>query len=196
MYSKISCQGLQIINNNIQMETSLSTQVFILILTGLLVPSVLKWWETYLDRKREKNKEIRDHQLQLAEQLTKATWKWRFLAKQICYYGIDYKKPGSYQERFQKATSDYENEVWTLFTEVKSLKAASMVWFPLHAAEIIEKLYAYIKGIDSTLTQLVNEANDGIDHSNDFDEWSEKFTEIVSSEIENHTSQLVSLINK
>lgn len=87
------------------MESPFSSQIFILLFTaivsGLMVPSVLK----LIDWKLEKQKKARDQQLDFAGKLSKSVWEWRFLAKQVCYYGASYTKSDADRQRFDQAVS-------------------------------------------------------------------------------------------
>jgi hypothetical protein len=176
--------------------------IFILLLvaviTGFVVPAFLKSFEIIFSRQVEKRTEIRNKQLELIEQLTKTIWEWRFLGKQVCYYGCDYKKSKPEEERFREAIGAYNKRVWELFTEIKALKSRSIVWFPESAPAEIEALYDYIKTeIDSPLTELMNESVDNNkDFSKKFFKWQERFSDEVSPQIEKHITAIATTINK
>jgi hypothetical protein len=179
-----------------------TNSIFILLLvaviTGFVVPAFLKSFEIIFTRRVEKKTEIRNKQLELVEQLTKIIWEWRFLGKQVCYYGCDYKKSKPEEEKFREAITAYNKKVWELFTEIKALKSRSIVWFPELVPKEIETLYDYVKSeIDSPLSELMNESVDNSkDLSKKFFKWQEKFSNEVSPEIEKHITAIALTINK
>jgi hypothetical protein len=179
-----------------------SQNIFILLLvaviTGFALPALLKGFEIIFTRRVTKNTEIRNKQLEIIEQLTKAVWDWRFLGKQVCYYGCDYKKSAFDGERFRQAITDYNSRVWTIFTDIKVIKSKSIVWFPAMVPLEIEALYEYIKSdIDIPLTALMNESSDKkADLSDKFYDMQALFTEAVSPEIEKHIKAIADTISK
>jgi len=179
-----------------------SQNIFILLLvaviTGFALPALLKGFEIIFTRRVNKNTEIRNKQLEIIEMLTKAVWDWRFLGKQVCYYGCDYKKSAFEEARFRLAITDYNKSVWTIFTDIKVIKSKSIVWFPALVPLEIEALYEYIKSdIDSPLTMLMNKStNKDADLSSEFYKMQVLFTEKVSPEIEKHIKAIAETISK
>ena len=134
-------------------------------------------------------------QIEIIEQLTKYVWEWRFLGKQVCYYGEDYKIN---EERFRLAIKNYNERVWTIFTEIKAIKSRSIVWYPELVPEEIEKLYEFIKSkVDKPLTKLM-EKSDNLeeDLSKNFIKMQNFFTDEVSPTIEKHLKVIADKISK
>src|SRR6266487_4442327 len=162
--------------------------LLVAVITGFVLPALLKFFDIIFTRKVNRDAEIRNKQLEIIEQLTKVIWEWRFLAKQVFYYGYRYRRSVKDNERFLKAIADYENRVWALFIDIKAIKSRAIVWYPESVATKIEKLYEYIKiKIDAPMTQLLTKSeNQENDLSGEFFEWQKKFTEEVSPKIEEY----------
>lgn len=156
------------------------------IITGFAVPALLKVFEAIYNRGINQANEIRNRQLEIVDQLTKTVWEWRFLGKQVCYYGCQYKRSAVDLERFQKAVADYDNRVWQLFIEIKAIKSKAIVWYSESVPEAIENLYEYIKrDIDAPMTELVSRAQNPDDNvSAEFYKLQRRFTDEVSNRIE------------
>lgn len=173
--------------------------IFILLLvaviTGFVLPALTKAFEIIFTRRVEKKTEIRNKQLEIIEQLTKYVWEWRFLGKQVCYYGCDYKIN---EDRFRLAIKNYNERVWTIFTEIKAIKSRSIVWYPKSVPYEIEKLYEYIKSkVDSPMTELMDKSDDvKLDLSKEFNELQAFFTDNVSPTIEKHLNEIADKISK
>jgi hypothetical protein len=176
-----------------------SQNIFILLLvaviTGFVLPAITKAFEIIFTRQVDKKTETRNKQLEIVEQLTKCIWEWRFLGKQVCYYGCDYKIN---RERFQLAIANYNKRVWSIFTEIKAIKSRSIVWFPELVPDEIEKLYEYIKSeVDAPMTELMEKSeNAELDLTKEFYSFQSFFTEKVSSRIEMHIKNIANKINK
>lgn len=184
------------------MQPDNSQSIFILLLvaviTGFVLPSLSKTVEIIFSRRVQKQTEIRDKQLEIIEQLTRTIWEWRFLGKQVSYYGCNYKKSAADEERFRLALSDYEKRVWVIFTEIKALKSRSMVWFPASVADEIEQLYEYIKSdVDIPLTTLMVESfNKNANLEKEFFSLQVFFSEEVTPQIELHIKAIAGTIHK
>jgi hypothetical protein len=184
------------------MQADQSQNIFILLLiaviTGFLLPTLSKTFEIIFTRKVERQTEIRNRQLEIIEAFTKIIWEWRFLGKQVCYYGCNYKKPVNSDERFRLAISEYEERVWTIFTDIKAIKSKSMVWFEPSVSDEIEELYEYIKSdVDVKLSNLMYQSQTSNSNlENDFIQLSAQFTDEVSSKIEQHIKAIAGTINK
>lgn len=143
----------------------------------------------------DKKTELRNKQLEIIEHLTKYVWEWRFLGKQVCYYGCNYKIN---EDRFRLAITNYNERVWSIFTEIKAIKSRSIVWFPELVPKEIEKLYKYIKNkVDSPMTALMEESEIvELDLSEKFDELQSDFTNKVSPRIEMYIKVIADTISK
>ena len=176
-----------------------SENIFILLLvaviTGFVLPSITKAFEIYFNRRVEKQTELRNKQLEILEQLTKLVWEWRFLGKQVSYYGCDYKLK---EERFRLSIKNYNERVWSIFTEIKAIKSRSIVWFPQIVPVEIENLYEYIKSeVDAPMTTLMEESeNAASDLSQEFYKWQALFTKKVSPRIEKHITAIAETVSK
>lgn len=181
------------------MSQDISQNIYILLLiaviTGFLLPALTKAFEVILTSRVAKKTELRNKQLEIIEQLTKAVWEWRFLGKQVCYYGCDYKIN---EDRFRLAIKNYNERVWAIFTEIKAIKSRSIVWYPPLVPNEIEKLYEFIKRkVDAPMTDLMEKSEDvKSDLSNDFHKLQAYFSQEVSSEIEKHIKVIADTISK
>jgi hypothetical protein len=173
------------------------TLLLVAVISGFALPALLKLFEVISNQKINRIQEIRKMQLEILEQLTRTIWNWRFLAKQICYYG-DYKT--SYEKNeLNKAIENYDKKVWKLFTEIKAIKSRSFVWFDKYVPKIIEELYNYIKTIDGEIARLIIEVNancNGRAVSMRFQELEREFTDKVSKEIEKQIDKIAKGIRK
>ena len=177
---------------------SIITLLITAIITGFAVPALLKVFEAIYSRGFKQASEIRTRQLQILEQLTKTVWEWRFLGKQVAYYGCHYKRSAADQERFLKAVADYDSRVWQLFIEIKALKSKAIVWYPESVPEAIENLYEYIKrDIDAPMTTLVTRSQNPDDNvSIDFYKLQRRFTDEVSGRLEERIAFIAGKIRR
>lgn len=169
--------------------------LLVAIITGFVLPALTKAFEIIFTRRVEKKTELRNKQLEIIEQLTKAIWEWRFLGKQVCYYGCSYKVN---EDQFRLAIKNYNDRVWTIFTEIKAIKSRSIIWYPELVPNEIEKLYEFIKSdVDSPMTELMEKSEDEkLDLSKDFFKLQKDFTDKVSPEIEKHITEIANTITK
>lgn len=169
--------------------------LLIAVITGFVLPALVKSFEIVFTKRVEKQVELRAMQLEILEQLTKVVWEWRFLGKQVCYYGCDYKNK---DERFRAAARTYNDKVWKLFTEIKAIKSRSIVWYPKVVPEEIEKLYDYIKrNVDAPMTELMERSSDGKpDVTNHFFQMQADFSNVVSPRIEATIQKIAETIAK
>ncbi|UOQ69045.1 hypothetical protein [Hymenobacter volaticus] len=167
---------------------NISTALLIAVVTVFVLPALLKFFEIVFTRGVNRDSEVRNKQLAILEQLTKIVWEWRFLGKQVCYYGCNYKRSFIDNERFQKAIVDYDNRVWPLFVEIKAIKSRAIVWYAQSVPEKIEALYEYIKrDIDAPLTSLVAKSQSQENNlSSEFFKMQALFSNEVSPNIETH----------
>ena len=176
-----------------------SQHIFILLLvaviTGFVLPALTKTFEIVFTKRVERKTELRNKQLEIIEQLTRYIWEWRFLGKQICYYGCEYKVN---EDRFRLAIKNYNERVWQIFTEIKSIKSRSIIWFPELVPDEIETLYEFIKtSVDAPLTELMDKSdNEKLDLSTDFFKLQSYFTNTVSPKIEVHIKTIADTISK
>jgi len=171
------------------------TLIIVAVITGFVLPALAKAFEIVFTTRVAKKTELRGKQLEIIEQLTKAVWEWRFLGKQVCYFGCDYK---TNENRFRLAITNYNERVWHIFTEIKALKSRSIVWYPELVPVEIEKLYEYIKSkVDAPMTELMEKSVDvNLDLSNECNEMQADFTNKVSPQIEKHIKAIAATISK
>lgn len=176
-----------------------SQNIFILLLvaviTGFVLPSITKAFEVVFVRRVEKKTELRNKQLEILEQLTKYIWEWRFLGKQVCLYGCNYK---SNPERFRLAVKDYNERVWSIFTEIKAIKSRSIVWYSGNVPDEIEALYEFIKtNGDTRLRGLIDKADEvNLDLLTDFFKLQKNFRDEISPAIERHIKNIAEQVSK
>jgi hypothetical protein len=169
--------------------------LLVAVITGFVLPALAKAFEIIFTRRIAKKTELQNKQLEIIDQLIKAIWEWRFLGKQVCYYGCDYKVN---EDRFKLAVKNYNDRVWTIFAEIKIIQSRSIVWYPELGIKEIEKLYEYIKSeIDPKLTELMEESeNAELDSSDEFNKLQVKFTKEVSFKIEAYIKAIADTISK
>lgn len=169
--------------------------LLVAVITGFVLPAITKAFEVVFIRRVDKKTELRNKQLEIIEQLTKYLWEWRFLGKQICYYGCAYKIN---EARFRLAIINYNERVWSIFTEIKAIKSRSIVWFPEFVPKEIEKLYEFIKReVDAPMTVLMEKSeNVELDLSKDFYKLQWYFTDKVSPRIEMSIKAIADIISK
>jgi hypothetical protein len=172
--------------------------LLIAVITGFLLPTLAKTFEIIFTRRIAKKIDIRNKQLEIIDELTKIIWEWRFLGKQVCYYGCNYVNSVENAVRFQQSILDYEKRVWTIFTEIKAIKSRSMVWYPKQIVDEIEEIYEYIKSdVDVPLSELMfKSANKKLNLEKDFYALQAFFSDEVTPRIEKHIQSIASTISK
>lgn len=173
----------------------LFTLILVAVITGFVLPALTKSFEIIFSKRVERRMELRKQQLEIIGQLTKVVWEWRFLGKQVCYYGCSYKEN---EDRFRKAIDAYDEKVWQLFTEIKAIKSQSIVWYPASVPEEIEKLYGYIKlEIDAPMTELIEQSREKeLDLTGKFFQLQADFSNKVSPAIEASIKMIAGTIRK
>lgn len=171
---------------------ALSEQVYSLLVvgavSGLLIPSLMRFIDLRLTARAEERKVARACQLELLDRLTKVVWEWRYCAKRVAYYGADLTASEADRLRYEGSAKEYDTKVWEQFIEIKAIKSASIVWLNDEAATEVEALYSYLKDdIDVHLSELVAQAGDPDtcrEAESGFAQLSERFTNEVSNRIE------------
>lgn len=116
------------------------------LITGLGLPWVLRTIDSNKQRQQKvfesdlaRQTKLIDAQSALLDALTKVVWTWRYLAKEVVYYGA----VGD-TERYNKARATYEERVWHLLGELRTEISRARRLVSEAAFRELNQLYAYI----------------------------------------------------
>jgi hypothetical protein len=116
------------------------------LLTGFGVPCVLRRIDARKLREQKlfeadlaRQAKLLEAQSVLLDELTRVVWAWRYLAKQVVYYG----SRGD-DVRFARARDRYEEGVWTLLDELRTQISKSRRLVSETAFANLNGLYRYI----------------------------------------------------
>lgn len=107
------------------------------LVSGICIPMILKRYEAGLARQTR----LIEAQSRLLDELTAVLWKWRYLAKQVSYYGVKF---DLHPEAYQRACRKYEDDVWQTLNEFRTLISRSRRLASEAAYVSLEALYQYI----------------------------------------------------
>lgn len=172
-------------------DTQLYDFIVKTIVVGLFIPITLKSIESFSKFRNDKKTQVRQKQVELMESLTGVVWKWRFMAKQIPYYGTGKKQDFISQKRYDDAAEQYEKATWDTFIQIKICQATSVAWFGKDCSQIIGQLYNHLREIDKEVVALINDdRKQGADVTMQFKELSDRFSKTYSDEIQNFINRI------
>lgn len=136
------------------------------LVTGLGVPYVLRRIDQRKLRQQKifeadlaRQAKLIDAQASLLDEVTRLVWAWRYLAKQVVYYGAR-----GDEERFSAAKKRYEDEVWGLLDALRTQISRSRRLISEQAFAELGGLYDYIvRDVDPHVSAVVE--GPGIDRS-------------------------------
>lgn len=134
--------------------------------TGFGVPLVLRVIDERKLREQKRfeaelarQSKLIDAQSALLDEITRAVWAWRYLAKQVVYYGAQ-----GDEERFLTAKKKYENEVWGQLDGFRTQISKSRRLISERAFASLNELYEFIvHDVDLSISNVMN--SPGIDRS-------------------------------
>ena len=132
------------------MSQSFIQQVTLLILTALItgfgVPYVLRLIDARKMREQKKfeaelarQDKLLNAQSALLDEITRLVWAWRYLAKQVVYYG----SRGD-NDRYMAAKARYEDDVWGLLNGLRTQISKARRLVSEAAFERLNELYGYV----------------------------------------------------
>ena len=134
-------------------DQSFLEQIILLVLTALItgfgIPIILK----RIDEGKIRQGKIIEAQSKLLDDLSQLLWKWRYMAKQVVYYGAK-----GDQELYERARNEYNESIWLILHEfrVEISKARRLV--SEKAYDRLNALYDYIVGdIDVKISAIIGE---------------------------------------
>lgn len=127
------------------------------LITGFGVPLVLR---TIDSRKLRQQKEFEadlarqgkllEAQSELLDQITKTVWAWRYLAKQVVYYGSN-----GDSARYAAASAKYEEAVWEHLDVFRTQTSKARRLVSETAYKRLDELYQYIvHDVDPKVSEL------------------------------------------
>lgn len=116
------------------------------LITGFGVPYVLRLIDARKMREQKKLEaelarqcKLLDAQSALLDEITKLVWAWRYLAKQVVYYG----SRGD-NDRYMAAKTKYEDGVWGLLDGLRTQISKARRLVSESAFERLNDLYGYV----------------------------------------------------
>ena len=116
------------------------------LITGLGVPAVLRRIDARKLREQKqfeadlaRQSKLLDAQAALLDEITRLVWAWRYLAKQVVYYG----SRGN-EERYGAARAKYEDAVWGLLDALRTQISKSRRLVSEGAFQRLNDLYGYV----------------------------------------------------
>lgn len=116
------------------------------LVTGFGVPLVLRLVDARKQREQKaldaalaRQGKLLDAQSVLLDDVTRTVWAWRFLAKQVVYYGSRADK-----DRYDAAKAKYEDGVWTLLDGFRTQISRARRLVSEQAFKDLNALYDYV----------------------------------------------------
>lgn len=116
------------------------------LITGFGVPYVLRLIDarkmreqTTFEAELARQCKLLDAQSALLDEITKLVWTWRYLAKQVVYYGSR-----GENERYAAAKAKYEDGVWDLLDGLRTQISKARRLVSEAAFERLNELYGYV----------------------------------------------------
>jgi hypothetical protein len=131
------------------------------LITGFGVPYVLRLIDARKMREQKKLEaeltrqgKLLDAQSALLDEITRLVWAWRYLAKQVVYYG----SRGD-NDRYMAAKTKYEDGVWGLLDSLRTQISKARRLVSEAAFERLNDLYGYVvHDVDLKVSDLAGRA--------------------------------------
>jgi hypothetical protein len=131
------------------------------LITGFGVPYVLRLVDARKMREQKKLEaelarqcKLLDAQSALLDEITRLVWAWRYLAKQVVYYG----SRGD-NDRYMAAKTKYEDGVWGLLDGLRTQISKARRLVSESAFERLNDLYGYVvHDVDLKVSDLAGRA--------------------------------------
>ena len=131
------------------------------LITGFGVPYVLRLIDARKMREQKKLEaelarqgKLLDAQSALLDEITRLVWAWRYLAKQVVYYG----SIGD-NDRYMAAKTKYEDGVWGLLDSLRTQISKARRLVSEAAFERLNDLYGYVvHDVDLKVSDLAGRA--------------------------------------
>lgn len=125
--------------------------------TGLGVPYILRRIEERRHREQKRfeaelarQNNIITAQAKLLEDLSRIVWRWRYLAKQVCYYA------GDNAARYETAKQQYDEGVWDILHRFRIAISRSRRLVSEQAFGRLNALYSYVvHDVDGQISELI-----------------------------------------
>ena len=177
---------------DIQFRQSIVLLLLTAALSGFGIPFVLKIIDSrkhqaqaIFEARIGRQTKLLEAQASLLDELTELLWKWRYLAKQVVYYGARGDKI-----RFDKACQAYEETVWSLLDDFRTQISRSRRLISESAFSELNKLYDYVvHDIDQKVSSVAELDSDRI-NSVACEELSRRFSIEVSPMLDNALYEL------
>ena len=100
-----------------------------------------------------------DVQTEFFNRLTKALWKWRYMAIQVAFYGRQEDR-----DKFASVAHSYDEGVWRVFPEMRIEISRAQRYLSYDTCLQLQALYAFIVEFDNLLSGLISrpEADPGL----------------------------------
>jgi hypothetical protein len=165
------------------------------LITGFGVPYVLKRVEERKLREQKKFEadlvrqgKILDAQSKFLDDLSGLLWKWRYLAKQVVYYGAQENK-----ERYNLARKQYDESVWDILNGFREEISRSRRLVSERAYKRLDSLYEYVvHDIDVKISDIIRTDEVDVKKSKEI---AERFSVEVSKKLDDAIDDLASELN-
>ena len=160
------------------------------LLTGLGLPWVLRSIDSNKQRQQKvfeselaRQTKLIDSQSALLDALTKIVWTWRYLAKEVVYYGAL-----AETDSYLKARAAYEERVWHLLGDLRTEISRARRLVSEAAFQELNQLYAYIVyDIDMKVRKLADAGEPDVLRCK---ELSDRFSNEVSARLDDALLEL------
>lgn len=135
-----------------QFDQAFLEQIILLVLTALITSFGIPVLLQRIDEAKIRQAKIIEAQSKLLDDLSQILWKWRYMAKQVVYYGAN-----GNQELYARARNEYNESIWLILHEfrVEISKARRLV--SEKAYERLNALYDYIIGdLDLKISAIIS----------------------------------------
>ena len=160
------------------------------LLTGLGLPWVMRSIDSNKQRQQKvfeselaRQTKLIDSQSALLDALTKIVWTWRYLAKEVVYYGAL-----AETDSYLKARAAYEERVWHLLVDLRTEISRARRLVSEAAFQELNQLYAYIVyDIDMKVRKLADAGEPDVLRCK---ELSDRFSNEVSARLDDALLEL------
>ena len=175
-----------------KLEQGFVEQVVLLILTAIVsgfgIPYILKKIEEKKLRQAKVEDKIVEEQARLLDDLSRLFWKWRYLAKQVVYFGAVGK-----QEQYASSKEAYESEIWTILESIRVEISKSRRLVSEVAFNKLNSLYEYIvRDIDVKVSNVIKATEPD---TGECRQLASRFSSEVSTTIDDAMDELASDMN-
>jgi F0F1-type ATP synthase membrane subunit b/b' len=171
-----------------KLDQAFVEQIILLALTALISGIVIPYIFKNIDERKLRQGKIIEAQAKLLDDLSQLLWKWRYLAKQVVYYGVQ-----ENHERYDHAKKQYDEGVWEILEAFRVEISKSRRLVSEASYEKLDSFYKYIVGdIDIRVSGVIRETELNVDECREI---ATLFSHEVSQRIDDAMDDLASEVN-